>query len=536
MIGWESDPNNGTLPLRKPILFPKRRNMESSTHCLLTEPLIPVRIDSGSNRFFTLPETLSALARGEAIQFPMARAHQFYPWYAFLVQLSAMAMHASQKKKPPHDKIEWKESLLDLAEGQFEAFSLMVSDLSKPAFLQPPVPEKSTDVLKNHVDYPDQMDVLVTAKNHDLKAARICRPHPAHWMYSLVVLQTTQGVLGRDNYGIVRMNGGFASRPFAGFTPSLEWSNRYIRDLTVLMDYRDKLVEAYEYPENGGKRLLWLYPWNGTTSFKLTDCDPYFIEICRRIRLVRDGGQLIALAGNSKRPRIYEPDRKGNTGDPWTPVDRTGEGKALNVGNSGFHYTLMHRMLFQGDFQPGACQILRPTDEKQLLFSGYALARKQGGTQGIYERLIPIPPKVVRLLGSLTERDVLGKRAQIRIEMVRTWTANILRPALCALLQGGAAAGNMKDMRTRKWERSLDQAVDDIFFEELWKDLEVDPEEASRNWLNLLYRLAGDQLERAMKECPVHSGRYFRAIAAAERVFHGRAMLNYPELFERKGE
>jgi len=156
-----------------------------------------------------------------------------------------------------------------------------------------------------------------------------------------------------------------------------------------------------------------------------------------------------------------------------------------------------------------------------------------GGTQGIHERTFPIPPKVRGLMGGSTGRDTLGKIAKSRIEMVEVWSKKILRPALCSLLQGGTDKLNMKDERTKHWETCLDRSVDDIFFEDLWGDLEKTSEEASLNWLCRIYSLAEKQLKNAMAECPLHSARHYRSISAAERIFYGAAYNKYPELREK---
>lgn len=510
--------------------------MKSGMYCLLTDPLIPVRLDSSSERNLSLPGILTALSQGEDIEFPSVRAHQFYAWYSFLVQLAAMAMHKSNQLTLPSEACDWKSMLLNLTQGQFEAFTLIVPDLSKPAFMQSPVPEGTLTALKTTIEQPDVLDILVTARNHDIKAARMIHARPDHWIFSLITLQTTEGFLGAGNYGILRMNGGFASRPCVGVTSSLSWATRFTRDVSVLCKNRDNLIQSYGYRENNGKTLLWLDSWDGGTSLKLADCDPYFIEVCRRVRLILLNGDIQARVGSSKTQRVHEPDLKGNTGDPWTPVFRESEGKALNVGSTGFGYALTAQLLFQGDYQPGMCQSLQSCDSDSMIFTCYALARKNGGTQGIHERAFPIPPKPRKLLGSSTGRNTLGKIAKSRIDIVKVWSREILRPALWSLLQGGPEKLDMKDERTRHWETCLDRSVDDIFFEDLWMDMEKPSEEASRNWLYRIFTLARTQLQNAMTECPHHNARHYRSIAAAERKFYGAARNKYPELFQTKGE
>ena len=53
-----------------------------------------------------------------------------------------------------------------------EPWQLVVDDITKPAFMQPPASsaEREKDY-KSSVATPDELDMLVTSKNHDLKAA-----------------------------------------------------------------------------------------------------------------------------------------------------------------------------------------------------------------------------------------------------------------------------------------------------------------------------------------------------------------------------
>jgi CRISPR system Cascade subunit CasA len=61
--------------------------------------------------------------------------------------------------------------------------------------------------------------MLVTAKNHDVKAARLTEAGIDDWLFALVTLQTMEGIGGRNNYGVSRMNGGFANRPGFSIAP-----------------------------------------------------------------------------------------------------------------------------------------------------------------------------------------------------------------------------------------------------------------------------------------------------------------------------
>jgi len=58
------------------------------------------------------------------------------------------------------------------------------------------------------------------------------------------------------------------------------------RDAVVrLLDYRQTvLTDAYGFDPQG-LMLVWLEMWDGRTSLPLSRLDPFYIEICRRIRL-----------------------------------------------------------------------------------------------------------------------------------------------------------------------------------------------------------------------------------------------------------
>ena len=58
---------------------------------------------------------------------------------------------------------------------------------------------------------PDSIDMLATAKNHDLKASRVSAAESDAWLFALMTLQTCEGWGGATNYGISRMNSGSGS-------------------------------------------------------------------------------------------------------------------------------------------------------------------------------------------------------------------------------------------------------------------------------------------------------------------------------------
>jgi CRISPR system Cascade subunit CasA len=499
---------------------------------LLAEPWLGVRHPDGSEAGRTLPEVLEALGEGHVAAFPALQTHQGHAWHAFLVQLAAIALHRAGLPAGPQDATTWARLLRALTEGRDEPWCLVVEDLSQPAFLQPPVPEGSLAGYKTVLRTPDAMDVLVTAKNHDVKAERIDEATPAHWAYTLVSLQTMQGFLGAGNYGIARMNGGFSSRPCFSYAPDTSWGPRFARDLAVVLRGRESIVSKRGYALEGGRALLWLEPWDGKDSLPLDACDPLFIEVCRRVRLERHQGLLQARTTSTKAARLQGKDLNGVTGDPWTPVHRT-LNKALTVSPQGLTYALMQELFLGKDYENGVAGELTAQDTVCI---ASVLVRGQGKTEGWHERVIPIPPKARRILSVREEKDRLSAMAKGRVETAgRVWN-QVLKPALCALLQAGPEKLDFKDARTDAWQQRHDRAVDTIFFEALWEDLELPAEEADHAWKKRLLALAEKQLDLATRSLPLPAARRYRAIAAGEGLFRGARRKHFPELFVREAE
>ena len=510
--------------------------MPDTRYNLLAETLIPIRTLDGSEERLPLPETLARLSSTEVSAFPGLQPHQYAAWHAFLVQVGAIALHREAIEESPDDPAAWASLLRALTNGSEDPWSLVVTDLRRPAFMQPPVPEDALAAFKQCIEQPDQLDVLVTAKNHDIKAARIARPEVHHWIYALVSLQTMQGFSGRDNYGIARMNSGFGSRPLIGYSPGFGWSGRFQRDLKVLQAARSSLVGSeHGYPKRSGIALLWLEPWDGRSSLTITQCDPFFIEVCRRVRLVVSGDRVYAHTAPSKAPRIAAKELKGNTGDPWTPV-KTRDSSALTVSGAGFTYAKVQDILFGGDWARGAAAQVYAWDPETLNFEARALARGQGKTAGLHHRSIPIPAKVRYALGRSEERDRLGAMAKERVEFVRMARRKVLHPALCVLLQGGPERLDFRDERSARWTNAFERDVDRIFFHRLWGDAELAPDGARQRWAEELRNLAWRQLQDATCSAPVPIARRYRAIAGAERLFNGAWRRNFEKAPEETTE
>ena len=206
---------------------------------LLTEPIISI---SHEERM-SLPSLLAAMACGKVSRFPSLRAHQRPSWHMFTVQLAVLALWSSDRRDLPREATAWIDLLRGLTPDHADdaPWCMLVESPAKPAFLQPPDPGK----LKwTEISTPDDLDLLITARNHDIKQLASRAPEVEDWLFALVSLQTSAGYDGRGNYGIARMNGGSASRPMMGLAPARKGNYRidpsawWARDVKQLLAQR----------------------------------------------------------------------------------------------------------------------------------------------------------------------------------------------------------------------------------------------------------------------------------------------------------
>lgn len=491
---------------------------------LLTEPLLSVESPDGTRATVTLPGALARLGAGVGTEFAALQSHQLHAWHAFVVQLAALAVLPGDQHDLAADEDTWRDRLRALTGGRDAPWCLVVDDLAQPAFLQAPVPEGTLAGFKRRFESPDRLDVLVTSKNHDVKLQRIRLPEAQHWAFTLVMLQTYEGFLGVGNYGIARMNGGFASRPSLGVARSPALVDRFARDVAVWLARRAELASLFGYASTGGIGLVWCAPWDGRTSLPLGELDPCFIEVCRRVRFVSRGERVEGVGTGTEAARVSARELRGNTGDIWTPVLKGEEAKALTVSEGGFHYALLQDLLFETTFAEAPAQALRPEDGDAPVVIARALARGQGETNGLHERVLPIPPKLRGWFTQRVRRTSLGARAKHRVELAAVVRLKVLRPALCALLQAGAEKLDFTDKRPDRWTADLDARIDAIFFPQLWEDAGVEDDlAADKLWLIAVLALARAVLNEAVDAVPLPSMRRYRAIAAADRLFEGAA-------------
>ena len=506
---------------------------------ILTDPLIRMNV-AGSTYPASLPETYAALMDDKVDTFPALRPHQRHAWHAFLVQLGAMATHRAGVSDPPKNAEEWTDLIRGLTADypDDEPWQIVVEDITKPAFMQPPASsaEREKDY-KNTVTTPDELDMLVTSKNHDLKTAVATQAAPDEWLFALVTLQTMEGFSGAGNYGISRMNGGLGSRPAFTLTPSARLGAHIRRDITALLEYRSTLMDEYQMSDHGVD-LLWTLPWDGTPAetLPLNRLDPFYIEVCRRIRLRSAAdGQLYAVRTSTKAARIAGKELKGRTGDPWVPVNIKRDGLPLTLAAGGFIYKRVIAYLTSEDWQWPP--LLRPLPAEQhsakpMYLVARGMVRGQGKTEGYHERIIPLRPKTVG--GAMTRRTVavddLGKIARERIEQVGT-VQRILSHAIQVFAARGDSEKTSAEHRTlaRPWLNTLDDLVDTRFFDDLQTEFESDEDERQtvRNaWLingtDGVIDHARRTLRAAEDSLPCPAIHRYRARVNAEGLFEGR--------------
>jgi CRISPR system Cascade subunit CasA len=498
---------------------------------MLNERILIAETDDGPHPA-NLPEALSLLCEGRLIGFDGLAAHQRHAWDLFLFQTGAMALAISGKARAVEDDAAWgeladpafwRESLAALTPECAEtAWSLVVDDLARPAFMQPPIPAATLAGYSIAGQTPDEIDVLVTAKDHDVKAARAGAAQQRNWLFALVTLQTLQGYSGRGNFGIARMNGGFASRPLTMLTPGKDLPTRFRRGVQAALAAREQALELDGgYYRTDGLKLLWLKPWDSEQGLRLADLDPLFVEICRRIRLVRDAAGTIAARGRaSETARVAVPkEAKGDLGDAWTPVN-TAEQSALTVAAGGFDYRLLNRLLTSTEFRLPAAMRPPPRSQGALWLHAVVLVRGQGKTEGLHERWLPIPAAARPLMfgggGDIMAR--LGKGMVTEADGAKT----ALRFGLLAFLQGGPEKTDFKDDRSRVWIDTLDQQIDRIFFTHLFaRAADPDDEARTAQWHLALTKSARQLFDDATGRLDPPQCRRERAAAIASLTFMG---------------
>lgn len=501
---------------------------------LMMDAVLSVRTD-GAVRRMSLPSVMAALEADEVDDFPRLRPHHRHPWHAFLCQLAVMALEeAGETLDSRHDESRWREMLRALTpeHPNDEPWRLVVSDPSKPAFLQPPVPEGSLATFKVDKDggasSPLALDVLVSSKQHGEKVGTFGHVDVEDWVLSLVVYQTFSGFLGRGNYGIARQNGGFAARHGVSLTVSLRPGPNWKRDCRVLLRNLDKLRKTAPYPEEGGIRLLWLEPWQGgkQEALPVQKLHPLFVEVCRRVRLLDAGeGRIEYRDTGTAAARVDASEYKGVLGDPWLPVRNEQNGKKAY--NNKPSYAVVADVLFDTKtYQPALLQTLQRDDPEQGLAAVFrCFMRGQGNSDGYHERFLPIGGKERSFIGKA--RDKAAETAKEMVEMAKSAQYKVLKPSLLQVMQAAKEEVDYQQKETAAWAgrftEILDQRIDAEFFPLLWNCLELRGAEALqeahlRPWSELLIAEVRAVFRRGCDAVPLVGGLRYRALSRGENM------------------
>ncbi len=385
--------------------------------------------------------------------------------------------------------------------------------------------------------------MLITARNHDLKQAVARQAVAEDWVYALVSLQTCDGYGGGAGgyQGIARMNGGYSSRPLLGLTRacgedvSIDPSQWWVRDVKRLLTTR-KRGEDRGIGAPSESALLWILDWQEGEPLDLRHLDPWFIEICRRVRLSEVDSRLTAWRATSKGPRVDAKMYKGNIGDPWTPIHS--DGRSLTLGETGeFDYRRLCELLFSGNWNRPLLACPDEDETGDMLLVAEAFARGGSKTGGFKSRVVPVPGRVVPLLAS----DTVGSLAEAQMEEIKNFDA-ALRDALAliAVRRSGKSIEKKHYRYAASARKRFDRTVDRLFFPSLWHRTNVatgsgdQVYQAKLTFLRDLMNAAETEFELALPAMPCPALLRPRAEARARRAFRNSIWRSFPEVFDRE--
>ena len=502
-------------------------------HSLLSEPLLRVAAGPGlAATALSLPQVLARLSAGEALVFYALRPHQQAPWHAFLVQLAYLALDPLDEPVPPTSAQVWVDLLRGLTPDHPDdaPWCLVNTHWQTPAFLQPPCSEGREADFKRSADAAQDIDVLVTARHHDEKTGKLPLDNQAldTLVYALVLLQGWSSFLGAGNYNTMRMNGGFSSRPQFRLAYERGSGAEFLRDLTALFDDRtameDRFRTAHGDAATAEHSLLWLPLWD-EGSLALSSVHPYCLEVCRRVRLVRQDDRLLLRRASSNAMRVAAKEQRGNVMDPWVPIVRGDEPKALTAQANSLGYRRLQELIFDHSkvdlpvlAEPSAreqeCNVAG-TLIAQVLVSG------DGGTDGLLSRELPMPAPV--LSQWLSAPAALAQRSQLFVSLAGLASGKVLRSALLQFVDGSSDVEwkNRDFARTvEPWVDRFEAAVDEVFFIQLFATIEagLSDIDAQRLWVQWLTQACHSHLNEAAHALPTRSGSRHMAQGRAQRL------------------
>ena len=458
-----------------------------SAHNMLRQPWLSAARLDGSQLRLSLPGLLAALAQGTVGHYPRLRPHQRHVWHAFLVHVAVLALAALQKDDLPEEEETWRIGLRALLpEGQDEAPWCLVAPPNRPALLQAPLHDGDLAAW-SQLGTPDEIDVIIASKNHDIKRALLPADDPELWLYALVSVQTQGGFHGKGLYGVSRLHGGFGSRMAVSQTPGLDASAQFRLDCREALIQRRALTDRYGYRPEGGLGLTWLVHWDGDTPIDPSTLDVFHVEICRRLRLVTTAHGLAARSRTSTGPRIEGATARGAVGDLWTPcfVDADGP-RPIALDGFAWSYRRLVQVLFpdpdlSSETVQGAPLQSNEAGESgadastDRLWLARALIRAKGRIVAYAERSIPVPGDNSQMPDAIRHRTRIGALARQRLDDIDRFTRFVLYPAILFGLSGASLSpiASLRSVNERLRQRAstataaIDDRIDAVFFDDL---------------------------------------------------------------------
>lgn len=507
-------------------------------HNLLTDPIIRFTTRDLVERRGSLPEVYGFLMKDEVESFTALRHYQVHSWHAFLCQLGRMALDRAGFELAPLNPRVWAEVLANMTTKfpRHEPWQLMVQDITKPAFMQPPPGDEDTFAqYKKVLPTPDNMDMMVTAKNHSFKMTIASEASPDDWMFALISEQTMDGVIGLHLRAISRMNGGRSNRPAFSMAPLDGGPGaRVRRDINALREFLPNIAREHpEYPKEGGLALLWLETWEGREEEVLSKehLDPLYIEVCRRIRLTRrPDGTTVALRATAREQRVAF--MSGLTGDPWAPVDRRkNDVRSITIPSPPLTLETTIDLLAHEEIDHP--HLLTPTRAEveagePMQIIGRIFCRGQGKTLGYHERSITARPALVRALRDRTSQEYarFSDISQARKDIARSVRSTLQNAAQTFMSGGNGRSTDQqhKDISYKAGDRLLAE-IAETFFIDLQDELEAQDEsqaaQARMEWMGRLSSRARTILQEEMLHLRCPSTMRYKATFAANRYFEG---------------
>jgi CRISPR system Cascade subunit CasA len=484
----------------------------------------------------SLPSLLALLTTGADLNFVALRPHQQPAWHAFLVTLAFHCLETAGTTDLPGDAAAWRTLMQGLT-PEFpdgEPWCLVVDDWEKPAFLQSPCAAKQRGDYKRRQDSVQEIDLLITSKNHDEKLGKMHRPKAVDadaMVYALVSLQGFAAYGGRTLYNTMRMNGSSSSRPQFRLVFERGAGAEFLRDLKALLAHADSMWQAaaetgLDIGTRNALRLLWLPAW-GDDSLSLRDVHPWCLEVTRRVRLGIDNARLHAFVAGSASARVAAKDRAGLVLDPWVPINRKdAELKALTVSQDSFQYHKLAPILFDpAQFElPVLAQ--SGADELQQRTGATMVAQVTVGgnctTDGVIRREVFMPMPVLRRRSQAPNSFAL--RSQQFIDAASAVQRSVLRPALIQFFDGSDAP-NWKSpdaaRAVQTWTTLFEAQVDEVFYAKLFESIGADlmDEAAAAAWFQVLKQIATGVFMSAVEAMPCAVVSRLMARGRAQRVF-----------------